>query len=47
MFGYPVVIVEETQGSDGYVWYKILSDSNPPAQYGWVRADLVQVIQTN
>lgn len=47
VFGYPVVIVEETQGSDGYVWYKILSDSNPPAQYGWVRADLVQVIQTN
>ena len=47
VFGYPVVIVEETQGSDGYVWYKILSDNNPPAQYGWVRADLVQVIQTN
>ena len=47
MFGYPVVIVEETTGSDGYVWYKILSDANPPAQYGWVRSDLVQLIPGN
>ena len=47
VFGYPVVIVEETQGNDGYVWYKILSDANPPEQYGWVRSDLVQVVPTN
>lgn len=47
VFGYPVVIVEETTGSDGYVWYKILSDNNPPAKYGWVRADLVQLIPGN
>ncbi|MGN7479366.1 S-layer homology domain-containing protein [Solibacillus silvestris] len=47
MFGYPVAIVEEIMGTDGYVWYKILSDDNPAAQYGWVRADLVQPIPEN
>ena len=45
-FGYPVVIVETT-ASDGYVWYKIFSDENPPARYGWVHSDLVQLIQVN
>lgn len=40
-FGYPVVIVEETTGSDGFQWYKILADTNPPAEFGWIRADLV------
>ena len=29
-FGYPVVIVDETIGTDGYQWYKVLSDMNPP-----------------
>nr|WP_225942218.1 S-layer homology domain-containing protein [Sporosarcina limicola] len=43
-FGYPLVIVEETTGSDGYVWYKVLADINPPADYGWIRADLVKRI---
>ncbi len=47
VFGYPVAIVEETKGTDGYVWYKILSDNNPPAKYGWVRSDLVQLIPGN
>ena len=47
VFGYPVVIVEETKGTDGYVWYKILSDNNPPAKHGWVRSDLVQLIPGN
>lgn len=43
-FGYPVVIVEETTGSDGYVWYKVLADINPPSDYGWIRSDLVNKI---
>lgn len=46
MFGYPVAIVEETKAADGYTWYKLLSDDNPPADYVWVRADLVKTIQT-
>nr|WP_255723467.1 S-layer homology domain-containing protein [Sporosarcina sp. ACRSL] len=43
-FGYPVVIVEEVAGSDGYVWYKVLADINPPSDYGWIRSDLVNKI---
>ncbi|BAQ10094.1 N-acetylmuramoyl-L-alanine amidase [Bacillus sp. OxB-1] len=44
-FGYPLVIVDETTGSDGYVWYKVLADINPPAaDYGWIRSDLVRKI---
>lgn len=43
-FGYPLVIVEETTGSDGYVWYKVISDLNPPSDYGWIRSDLVTKI---
>ncbi|AWE06364.1 benzene 1,2-dioxygenase [Lysinibacillus sp. 2017] len=46
-FGYPVVITEETTGSDGYVWYKLLSDANPPSEYVWVRSDLVQKFTAN
>lgn len=46
-FGYPVVIVEEQQGSDGHVWYKILSDDNPPSKYVWVRSDLVKKFTAN
>ncbi|MEK4629881.1 S-layer homology domain-containing protein [Solibacillus sp. FSL R7-0682] len=46
-FGYPVVIVEETTGSDGYVWYKLLSDANPPSKYVWVRSDLVKPFTAN
>ncbi|MCH7320624.1 S-layer homology domain-containing protein [Solibacillus sp. MA9] len=46
-FGYPVVIVEETQAADGYVWYKIISDANPPSRYVWVRSDLVTKFQAN
>ena len=44
-FGYPVVIVEEVAGDDGYVWYKVLADINPPGDdYGWIRSDLVNKI---
>ncbi|WP_432357354.1 S-layer homology domain-containing protein [Sporosarcina sp. UB5] len=43
-FGYPVVIVDEVTGNDGYVWYKVLADINPPSDYGWIRSDLVNKI---
>lgn len=43
-FGYPLVIVEEKIGADGYVWYKVLSDQVPPADFGWIRSDLVNKI---
>jgi len=43
-FGYPLVIVEEKVGTDGYVWYKVLSDQVPPADFGWIRSDLVNKI---
>ncbi|WP_318618237.1 S-layer homology domain-containing protein [Sporosarcina sp. YIM B06819] len=46
-FGYPVIIIEETVGSDGYVWYKVLSDANPPSDYGWIRSDLVERVTTS
>ncbi|WP_107841732.1 S-layer homology domain-containing protein [Metasolibacillus meyeri] len=42
LFGYPVAIVEETIGSDGYIWYKVYSDNNPPANFVWIRSDLVK-----
>lgn len=45
-FGYPVVIVEETKATDGYIWYKVLSDANPPADYVWIRSDLMNTIQS-
>ncbi|KYG90299.1 benzene 1,2-dioxygenase [[Bacillus] sp. KCTC 13219] len=41
-FGYPVAIVEEATGSDGYIWYKVYSDANPPADFVWIRSDLVK-----
>ncbi len=36
-FGYPLVIVDETIGTDGYTWFKVLSDQNAPADFGWIR----------
>lgn len=43
-FGYPVLIVDEVKAEDGYVWYKIYSDANPPADYAWIRSDLIKVV---
>ncbi|MFP3919015.1 S-layer homology domain-containing protein [Lysinibacillus telephonicus] len=41
--GYPVIIVDETQASDG-TWYKVYSDDNKIAEYVWIRSDLVEVL---
>ena len=45
--GYPVEIIEETDGSDGYKWYKIKFSKNDTAREGFVRSDLVTVTKTN
>lgn len=46
-FGYPLIIVEETVGSDGAIWYKVLSDANPPSDFGWIRSDLAERITSS
>lgn len=49
-FGYPLVIVDEKQGSDGYTWYQIIADINPTVngspteKLGWIRSDLIKEI---
>lgn len=47
-FGYPVVIVETKKHTDGYNWYKVISDLNPEHDtnngFGWIRSDLVDTI---
>ncbi|MDN7226478.1 S-layer homology domain-containing protein [Planococcus liqunii] len=47
-FGYPVVILDTAKHTDGYIWYKIISDLNPEHDtnngVGWVRSDLVDLI---
>ena len=48
LFGFPVVIVEEKKATDGYTWYKVLSDESPKSsgytQYVWIRSDNVNKI---
>lgn len=43
-FGYPVIIVEEAIGADGNLWYKVLSDNNPPSEFGWIHSNFVRKI---
>ena len=49
-FGYPLVIVDEKQGSDGYKWYQVIADINPivngspTEKLGWIRSDLMKEI---
>ncbi|CAM3133241.1 S-layer-like y domain-containing protein [Filibacter tadaridae] len=48
--GYPVAIIEQKVGSDGYNWYKVLSDdikkdnTGKYIEFGWIRGDLVEDI---
>jgi beta-N-acetylglucosaminidase len=44
IFGYPLVILEEANGSDGYLWYKVLSDQVTPVDPVWIRSDIVNKI---
>lgn len=41
ILGYPLVILEEQNGPDGYVWYKVLSDQVTPVDPVWIRSDIV------
>lgn len=48
-FGYPVIILETVKGPDGYNWYKVNTDLNPGdvnhnSGFGWIRSDLVDII---
>ncbi|SDN21786.1 S-layer homology domain-containing protein [Psychrobacillus sp. OK028] len=45
LFGYPVVIVETVKAADGYEWHKVLTDTAPPSDYGWIRGDLLRIIE--
>lgn len=50
--GYPVAIVEQQKGADGYIWYKIYADSvlkdsnGQHIEFGWVRGDYLTDINT-
>lgn len=48
--GYPVAIVEQQKGADGYIWYKVFADDMKRdadgnlIEYGWIRGDLLNEI---
>ncbi|MDN4605955.1 S-layer homology domain-containing protein [Sporosarcina highlanderae] len=50
--GYPVAIVEQQKGEDGYIWYKIFADSvthdksGQHIEFGWIRGDFVTDLNT-
>lgn len=44
IFGYPLVIIGEQLGSDGYIWYNVLSDQVTPIDPVWIRSDIVNKI---
>lgn len=44
IFGYPLVIIGEQLGSDGYIWYNVLSDQLKPTDPVWIRSDIVNKI---
>ena len=45
--GYPIEILEETEGSDGYKWYKIKFSKNDKERQGYVRSDLVSIVKAD
>lgn len=44
--GYPIEVVEETDGSDGYKWYKVKFSKNDTQREGFVRSDLVNIVKS-
>lgn len=42
--GYPIEIIEEVEGSDGYKWYKIKFSKRDTLKEGYVRSDLVNIV---
>lgn len=51
--GYPVAIVEQQKGSDGYLWYKVYADAvlkdaaGNHIEFGWIRGDLLNELNTH
>jgi len=44
IFGYPLIIIGEQLGTDGYIWYNVLSDQVKPIDPVWIRSDIVNKI---
>lgn len=45
--GYPIEVLEEVNADDGYKWYKIKFSKNDKEREGYVRSDLVTIVNTN
>lgn len=45
--GYPIEVLEEVNADDGYKWYKIKFSKNDKEMEGYVRSDLVTIVNTN
>ena len=45
--GYPIEVLEEVNADDGYKWYRIKFSKNDKEKEGYVRSDLVTIVNTN
>lgn len=45
--GYPIEILEEVQCDDGHTWYKIKFSKNDKIREGFVRSDLVSIVNSS
>lgn len=45
--GYPIEVLEEVNADDGYKWYRIKFSKNDMEREGYVRSDLVTIVNTN
>ena len=45
--GYPIEVLEEVNADDGFKWYRIKFSKNDKEREGYVRSDLVTIVNTN
>ena len=45
--GYPIEVLEEVNADDGFKWYRIKFSKNDMEREGYVRSDLVTIVNTN
>ena len=45
--GYPIEVLEEVNADDGFKWYRIKFSKNDKEKEGFVRSDLVTIVNTN
>lgn len=45
--GYPIEVLEEMNADDGFKWYRIKFSKNDKEREGYVRSDLVTIVNTN